>query len=121
MGFSFDIQQANIVAYLTTASRTPPRVSYEQLIIFLGILSGSAEPRPEDVFSQILISNSPDWVEAVKRTAALAYQNVVNQPEWSKQVPEIEIAAHLAAMRGLLSDYRLFGLAVGSWQDDQQL
>ncbi len=121
MGFSFGIQQANIVAYLTTASRTPPRVSYAELISFLGTLSGCAEPRPEDVFSEILISSSPDWIAAVKRTATLAWEDLANQPDWSRHVPENEIPARLASIRGLFSDYGLFGLAVGSWQDDQQL
>ena len=120
MGFTFDIQMANIVAYLTTSSRTPPRVSYPELSSFLGILSG-VEPGPEGVFSETLISSSPDWVIAVKQTARLAWNDLTNQPDWSKQVPESEITARLATIRGLLSDHHLFGLAVGSWQDDQQL
>jgi hypothetical protein len=120
MGFTFDIQMANIVAYLTTSSRTPPRVSYPELSSFLGILSG-VEPGPEGVFSETLVSSSPDWVIAVKQTARLAWNDLTNQPDWSKQVPESEITARLATIRGLLSDYHLFGLAVGSWQDDQQL
>jgi UDP-2,3-diacylglucosamine pyrophosphatase LpxH len=120
MSFSFDVEQANIVAYLTTADRTPPRVSYEELRSFLGILSG-VEPGPEGVLSEALISNSPDWVAAVKQTAALAWNDLANHPGWSEQVPEREMTARLAAIRSLLSNYHLFGLAVGSWQDDQQL
>ena len=121
MGFIFEIQQANVVAYLTTANRTPPRVSYQHLASFLAILSGKGDQPPENLFSEILISISPQWIEDVKRTADLAYQHIQEQPDWSKQISENEIATRLGALRDLLSNYHLFGLAVGSWQHDQQL
>jgi hypothetical protein len=45
MGFFFGIEQANIVGYLTTSNRRPPRLSTRQLRDFLGIFSDAAEPR----------------------------------------------------------------------------
>jgi UDP-2,3-diacylglucosamine pyrophosphatase LpxH len=129
MGIIFDVQQTNIVAYLTTSSRRVPRISYSDLDGFLAVLAGQGEQPPEGLFSfsdpsysDTLISISPNWIEAVKRHASLARQQLkAPQGDFSANVPQEEVATQLAALRGLWSDYNLFGLAVGSWRDDLAL
>ncbi len=51
MGFGFDIQQANIAAYLTTLNCKPPRISYGNFYAFLSVLSGRAEVDPQRLFT----------------------------------------------------------------------
>jgi len=74
-GFQFDIQQANIVAYLTTANRKPPRVLGAELGSFLGVLAGFANRDQRCVLSNPDIEQSK-LVEAVKRAAGLAYDDL---------------------------------------------
>jgi hypothetical protein len=98
-------------------------VSYGVLADFLMVLSGKAEQplenllelphasrQPQDgAFSKALMSSSPQWIEDVKRAADQAGQDLRNL-DWTNQLPENEIATRLAVLRGLLSDYHLFGL-----------
>jgi UDP-2,3-diacylglucosamine pyrophosphatase LpxH len=116
MGFFFDIEQASIVGYLTTSNSRPPRLSTGQLRGFLGIFSDAAEPR----FSDVLISSSPQWVEAVRRAADKADSDL-QTASWQEVIPEDELITRLAVLQRLFSDYNLFCLAVGDWTDDLEL
>jgi hypothetical protein len=72
MGFFFDIKSSNIVGYLTTSNRRRPRVTPDELRTFLGNFTEFAPP----LFSEVLISSSPQWIEAVKRAGAKTYQDL---------------------------------------------
>ncbi len=125
MGFVFDVQQANIVAYLTTPNRKSPRISYGDFYAFLSVLSGQAEEDPERLFSssaEARVIGRPEWIERVKRAASGALTRVQSRnPGWSDRVPDEAITTELAVLSDLLGDYNLFGLAVGSWTDDEPL
>jgi predicted phosphodiesterase len=91
------------------------------------VLSGAGEQSPEDLFSSsadpVLISSSGKWIERVQSSAMEEHESLEagGTQDWGKQVPEEELKRRLEALRGLLNNYNLFGLALGSWRDDQQL
>ena len=121
MGFFFDIKAAHIVGYLTTSNRRPPRVTVGELATFLGNFTDSAVPITEWM-SEVLISSSPQWIEAVKSAGTKAYEDLnTGRMDWSPSVPEDEFITRLAILQRLFSDYNLFCLAVGDWNDSLQL
>lgn len=126
MGFAFDVRSANIVGYLTTANRKPPRVTVGELVRFLGIFS-DAGPHPkawmsDAPMSELLISSSPQWIEDVKRAGTEAYLDLnAAGNDWNTAVPEDEFVTRLAVLQKLLSDYNLFAMVLGGWNDDVQL
>jgi predicted phosphodiesterase len=118
MGFFFDIKSANIVGYLTTSNRRPPRITKSELGMFLGNFTKSAEP----LFSEVLISSSPKWIEAVESAGAKAYQDLHETAgQWDAPIPEDEFIARLAVLQHLFSDYNLFGIAMGNWDESVRL
>ena len=64
MGWSFDLNHANIVAYTTIPSQEdPPRLTQGQLCNFLGSLQGEYRDRPP------FWSYEYRWVEEITRIA----------------------------------------------------
>jgi UDP-2,3-diacylglucosamine pyrophosphatase LpxH len=116
MGFFFNIEQANIVGYLTTSNRRVPRLSTSELMRFAGVFTGMGVP----VFSEVLMSSSPQWMDDVRNAADKIYYDL-ERGDSKDPIPEDELVARLAVLQRLLSDYNLFGLAVGDWQATIQL
>jgi len=115
MGCFFDVKGANIVGYLTTANRRPPRLTRRDLFDFLGVFTDAADPP----FSEVWISSSPQWIEDVRRAGTSAYDDLATQAKsLDAPMPEGELVTRLAVLQGLLSNYNLFSLAVGNWTDD---
>jgi UDP-2,3-diacylglucosamine pyrophosphatase LpxH len=120
MGVHFRVQDANIIAYLTTRNLKPPRITYAELINFSAVLRGEGEETPEHLFS-----SSSEWIENVEGAADQAWKEVRKDLDShvgsDEEVPRDRLTTLLAVLRNLLSGYNLFGLAVGSWTQDQQL
>jgi hypothetical protein len=77
MGIVFEVEHANIVAYLTSPRQRPPRIAYGQLSSFLAVLHNEGHQPVGDLFgvanpprfgseNQNLISSSGDWIERVE-------------------------------------------------------
>src|SRR5678815_2918117 len=125
MGFIFEIQHANIVAYLTSPRPKPPRMTYWELHTFLAMLGGDidAHQSTRDLFGardERMISSSDKWIERVIDAANQA-NTALPSDLGEEQVPEDEVILRLGPLRRLLEDYNLFGLALGSWRDDSSL
>lgn len=117
MGWRFSLNYVNAVAYLTVPNqRDPPRFTAHQLREFLGLLHGEYRERPP------LISSDPGWIREISRVAenaSTSFQHRDLEPDvW---VGADLVAAALRELRALLSDYELYGLAVGTGNDERPL
>lgn len=95
------------------------RVTYAELINFSPALRGAGEEAPEHLFSSF-----SEWIENVEGAADQVWKEVrkdFNSHGSDEEVPQDRVTTLLAVLRNLLSGYNLFGLAVGSLTDDQQL
>ena len=117
MGFFFQLQDANIVAYLTDRRRVdPPRLERWPLSRFLGALSHGGHSRQfaGDRGRPEFVSSKSEWVEQIKNASFEAYAALGRLPaeEHGSYLDPIFVAHTLAELRRYLSDYDLFGLTV---------
>ena len=112
MGWIFALEQANLIAYLTTPTAKPPRVTRGLVnAALLGLIYGT-EGMPG------LISRDEAWVSAMKNRASEA-EAQLGHPYWpdnETEVPPDALEALLRPLRQELSTYDVFGLLV----DDQR-
>jgi hypothetical protein len=112
MGWIFPLEFANVVGYLTTQGRSrPPRLTKWELDSFFGSIQVSTR----------LISSDPEWIETVKRVARESQQDVYKISDTGQAVSDEIVEDLLKPLRPLVGGYELFGLAVGSYHDDNKL
>lgn len=109
MGAVFELEHANIMAYLTTRSYGPPRVLRKDLVGFLRMLELQAEHYliPERGFES--------WPEQISSMAHEALSRLEKDPSdrSSFVVPPPTVGRTLEDLRSEFADYPLYALAVG--------
>src|SRR5689334_6194028 len=106
MGWRFEIEHANIVAYITTTqgNNRPLFLKYEELAEFLASLSTDSTSEPQ------LISSDPKWIVAVKSAASQALESLrrSHQPRSGTPIPQEFIKYIFQGLMRLLADYKFF-------------
>jgi len=116
MGWRFDLKHANTVAYLTVQTqRDPPRVSKRNLEEFLGSIQGEYRERPP------LFSSDRRWVEHVVGMARDAAVWLQSQRFEEGLLDSSVVTQALHDLREEFSCFDLYGLAVGTWHDQDEL
>lgn len=117
MGWRFSLEHANIVAYITTPEKKePPRLTRFELKQFLGSIQDPYRDKPP------LISSDPEWIDRVKQTAGEGLRYIESLSGSTDEfLEDYEIERILLPLRPLLGNFKLFGLAVGSYRDNKEL
>jgi predicted MPP superfamily phosphohydrolase len=107
MGARFQLKHANVIAYLTTADASPPRLREGDLNDFLMALAHSRYwSRPT------FISSDPSWPESMQRIADSAQRRF---DKWGDAFVEERVVRRiLAKVRDAFRDFNFFALVVGA-------
>ncbi len=104
MGFRFELEHSNIVAYLTSSHDSTMRLDWQTLQSFAGSIAH------EDSF----ISQDRAWLDRVREIGRCLLNEVNSQPQGPIFLPDRVYDRYLGELRGELSQYSLFCLVVGS-------
>lgn len=106
MGMAFQLEHANLVAYLTVEQAPCPQVKYAELSGFLnGLMYAWADGS--------LVSHDKSWPEGMGRKAAVMFNSIPEAGRWSdKIVPKSELESLIRPLRQDLSRYSFYALAV---------
>jgi hypothetical protein len=109
VGFFFDLDHANFVAYLTAPEGTrAPRAFPERLFAFFESLSRIS---PHD--QQFLIASDWNWIEAIRRISERAARRI--QPRLTRNVlGSPEVVGRLRKLRPYFQGYSIYALIVGA-------
>lgn len=111
MGWRFPIEYANIVAYLTTPRlESPLFLKHHELAKFLESLQDEQADR------EPLISSDPNWIVSVRTMARHGLETLSRSEgaQSDKPLPKQLVNHILHRLKGMLGDYKFFGMAVGS-------
>lgn len=107
MGARFHLHHANVIAYLTTKTSTPPRLREWELSEFLMSLAHSGYwDRPT------FISSDPEWAELMQKSANTAYLKFDRGGDTI--VPEHIVESTLAQLRRAFSNFSFYALLVAA-------
>ena len=126
MGWRFDLDHANFVAYLASESRVgPPRAEAESLRQFIwslstdegrsGVAAKAAYDRGDAAARHKLISSDPDWVRDIRRAAEMSYRAFQHETGIRPQDTVLEpaiVERILEPLRPSFSGYWLYCLIV---------
>ena len=105
MGWSFQLRDANIVAYLTTSEAKPPQVSYRRLLSFLKGL--------EHEWHQAFISSDESWPAKMGRKAsAISKQISRSLGRSQKKIYPDKFEELIEPLREEFQGYDFYALAV---------
>jgi Predicted phosphohydrolases len=105
MGWSFQLVDANIVAYLTTSEAEPPEVTYRHLSNFLRGL--------EVEWDRTFISSNETWPAKMGRKASTIAKQIPEGVRWSEErIYSDELEKLIEPLREELQDYDFYALAV---------
>src|SRR5438045_7223307 len=104
MGWSFQLKDANIVAYLTTSEAKPPDVTYRHLSRFLTGL--------EKEWDQAFISSDESWPAKIGRKAsAISGQIPESLVRSQERIYPDEFGKLIEPLREEFQDYDFYALA----------
>jgi len=121
MGARFDLTTTNVMAYLvaTTRLKSAPRVTLEQLKVFLNRLADDrGYPRSS------LISSSSEWVHNIRHTAQDSLNSLNEKTtalEYNEVVPSTLLSEVLGPLAAVFGSYDIYILPVGDWRDSDVL
>ena len=105
MGWTFQLEDANIVAYLTTPKAKSPEVTYHHLSSFLQGLVYD--------YGQAFISNDETWPERMGRKASRIVNQIPDDLLWTQErISPDEFDELIEPLRDELQDYDFYALAV---------
>ena len=105
MGWYFQLEHANLVAYLTTPGAKPPTVLFRDVASFLdGLRQG---------WQKTLISSDGKWPELMGNKAAEIFKDIPPEKAWMPDpVEPRELERLIGPLRDGLSNYGFYALSV---------
>lgn len=117
MGWRFQLEYTNIVAYLCSPNKNnPPRLTSRELKEFLGVIGGQYRSSPP------FISNDAEWTYHIKRAAEHASQRIQLNREADHEILDLNfIKDTLSCLKEIFDDFYIYGMPIGTRDNAEEL